>query len=201
MGIRSDEMRVGDGLLLVDVQNDFCPGGALPIPDGDRVVPVLNRWLAAAHEEGIPVLASRDWHPEAHPSFKSRGGPWPPHCLQDSVGAAFHPGLMLPAGTVKIAKGVRFDLDQYSAFKETGLAELLRAEGIGRLFVGGLAEDVCVRATVLDAREHGFEVHLIPGGSLPVTPEGGREAREAMRQAGAQVEEPSEAPVPEAPRP
>lgn len=185
--------RPGDGLLIVDVQNDFCPGGALPIPDGDRVVPVLNRWLRAARAAGVPVYASRDWHPEGHPSFRAQGGEWPPHCLQDSAGAQFHPALELPADVVKITKGTRFDHDQYSAFHDTGLAARLRRDGVTRLWVGGLALDVCVRHTVLDACRLGLEVSLIPGGALPVMPAGGREAVAEMAAAGAVLEEPASA--------
>jgi len=180
-----DLLAPGDALLIVDVQPDFCPGGALPIPQGDRVVPVLNDWIAAARAKGLAVYASRDWHPRGHLSFKERGGPWPAHCVQDTPGAAFHPRLNLPADTIVVTKGVRFDQDQYSAFDQTGFADELRRTGIKRLWVGGLAEDVCVQATVLDARTAGFAVHLIPGATRPVTEEGGRAAREAMRAAGA----------------
>lgn len=179
----------GDALLVVDVQRDFCPGGALPIAEGDRVVPLLNRWLAAAEGRGVPVYASRDWHPRRHPSFREEGGLWPPHCLQDSPGAAFHPDLQLPEGVIVVTKGVRFDQDQNSAFDQTGLGDMLRREEVRRLWVGGLAEDVCVLATVLDALREGFQVRLLTGATRPVTPEGGRQAREKMQRAGAQLVE------------
>ena len=178
----------GDALLVVDVQRDFCPGGALPIEDGDRVVPVLNRWIRAAVEAGVPVYASRDWHPATHPSFVEQGGIWPPHCLQDSPGAEFHSELALPESTVIVTKGVRFDRDQYSAFHETGLASELRKRGITRLWVGGLARDVCVRATVLDARHNAIETIVIADATLPVTREGGERADDEMRTAGARFE-------------
>ncbi|AMV72876.1 nicotinamidase [Desulfuromonas carbonis] len=184
------KMRAGDGLLVVDVQNDFCPGGALPITAGDQVVPVLNRWLAAAAAAaGIPLYASRDFHPASHPSFAPQGGPWPIHCLQDSPGAAFHPGLQLPASTVIVTKGTRFDQDQNSAFDQTGLEQQLRRDGVRRLWVGGLALDVCVLATVLDARRAGFAVKLIRAGCRPVTAAGGEEALKKMQAAGAEVVE------------
>jgi nicotinamidase/pyrazinamidase len=183
-----DRFQPGDALLLVDVQNDFCPGGALPIPDGDRVVPVLNEWIAAATSEGLPVYASRDWHPVGHPSFASEGGEWPVHCLQDTPGAAFHPELELPAGVTVVTKGTRFDKDQYSAFDETGLHQRLRKDGVRRLWMGGLAQDVCVCASVLDARRLGYEVVLIAGGSLPVSAEGGLGAIQRMREAGVTVD-------------
>jgi nicotinamidase/pyrazinamidase len=178
-------LRDGDALLIVDVQNDFCPGGALAIAGGDSVVPVLNRWIEAALEAGIPIYASRDWHPAGHLSFVDEGGPWPPHCLQDTEGAAFHSGLMLPSDTVVVTKGARFDQDQYSAFDQTGLEARLRRDGVRRLWVGGLAEDVCVRATVLGALAHGFEVVVIGDAARPVTPEGGERARREMAEAGA----------------
>lgn len=177
-------LQPGDALLVIDVQNDFCPGGALAIDQGDTVIPVLNRWLEAAAALDIPVYASRDWHPAGHPSFAEQGGPWPPHCLQDSPGARFHADLALPPGTIKVTKGVRFDHDQYSALDETGLAEALRERGVQRLWLGGLALDVCVAATALDARREGFAVHLIPHASLPVSPQGGQEARMKMKDAG-----------------
>ncbi len=184
-----DALQPGDALLLVDVQIDFCPGGNLPVAEGDQVVPVLNRWLAAAREKGIPVYASRDWHPSGHMSFAARGGQWPDHCLQDSAGAAFHPELALPDDTVVISKGVRFDKDQYSAFDETGLAERLRQDGVTRVWVGGLALDVCVEATALGGREAGFDVRLIPEASKAITADGAARAIAAMREAGVTIEE------------
>lgn len=180
-------LRPGDGLLLVDVQSDFCPGGALPIAEGDAVVPVLNRWIEAAQAKGVAVYASRDWHPLRHVSFLGHGGLWPPHCLEDSPGAAFRPDLALPAETVRVTKGVRFDQDQNSAFDQTGFAVQLRRDGVRRLWVGGLALDVCVLATVLDACREGFEVGLIRAGTRPVTAEGGSEAIEKMRAAGVRI--------------
>lgn len=181
-------LRTGDALLIVDVQNDFCAGGALPIAGGEEIIPTLNRWIAAATARGVPIYASRDWHPAGHTSFRASGGPWPPHCLQDSDGARFHPALALPPDAVRITKGTRFDQDQNSAFDQTGLVVRLCRDGVRRLWVGGLALDVCVRATVLDALREGFEVTLIPGGSLPVTREGGKRALHEMREAGAHIE-------------
>jgi nicotinamidase/pyrazinamidase len=181
-------LRPGDALLVVDLQNDFCPGGALPIEEGDRVVPILNRWLRVARERGVPVYASRDWHPRGHLSFVEAGGPWPAHCVQDTEGAAFHAGLELPDDVVLVAKGVRFDVDQYSAFHETGLEERLRSDGVARLWVGGLALDVCVRATVLDALRAGLEVRVLVDATRPVTAEEGRRALDEMRAAGALLE-------------
>ena len=183
-----DVFEPGDALVIVDVQNDFCPGGALPVDGGDKVVPVLNRWIEAAVISHVPVYASRDWHPLDHISFKQEGGPWPPHCIQDSEGARFHHDLQLPDSVVKISKGVRFDHDQYSIFDATGIADHFRLKHIKRLWVGGLAEDVCVLATVLDARRNDFEVVVIQNATRPVYAERGEAARQQMREAGARFE-------------
>jgi len=181
-------LRPGDALIVVDVQLDFCPGGALPIEHGDAVVPVLNRWLDAASLARIPVFASRDWHPRHHLSFVEAGGTWPVHCVQDTPGARFHPDLKLSDATIVVTKGVRFDRDQYSAFDQTGLATELRKQGVRRLWVGGLAQDVCVCATVLDARREAFDTIVIADAMSPVTRAGGEQAKEEMRQAGARFE-------------
>jgi len=188
MVINKEMLRAGDALIIVDVQNDFCPGGALSIEGGDQVVPVLNDWIKTATARDVPVYVSRDWHPRDHISFKQRGGDWPSHCIQDTDGAGFHPDLEVPESAVKITKGVRFDQDQYSAFDQTGLAGQLHHNGVKRLFVGGLAEDVCVLATVLDGRKEGFEVILITGATRPVTIPGGEAARRKMHDAGAHLE-------------
>ena len=179
-----ESLRSGDALLIVDVQKDFCSGGALPIEEGEKAIPILNRWIAAAVSKGVPIYASRDWHPVGHISFQERGGSWPPHCIQDSDGASFHGDLKLPNSAVKVTKGTRFDRDQNSAFDETGLAEELRQQGIQRLWVGGLAEDVCVLATVLDGCREGFEVILIADGTRPVSLQGGEKARKKMHESG-----------------
>lgn len=178
----------GDAVFVVDVQNDFCPGGALPIEQGDDVVPEINRWLDAAKAAGVPVYASRDWHPETHLSFEPFGGPWPVHCVQDTPGAAFHSDLRLGSDAIVVTKGTRFDKDQYSAFDDTGLAKELRRNNVSRLWIGGLALDVCVRATVLDAVASGFEVRLIAAACKPVTPKGGEDALAEMKASGANIE-------------
>ena len=183
-----EKLQTGDALIIVDVQNDFCPGGALPIEQGDEVVPVLNRWIAAADNKGVPVYASRDWHPAGHISFRESGGPWPPHCIQDSEGAAFHPRLQLPENVIKVTKGVRFDQDQNSAFDQTGLAAQLKEGDTRRLWIGGLAQDVCVLATVLDACSEGFDTHVIMEATRPVTADGGEDACRQMEEAGARLE-------------
>ncbi len=176
-----------DALLIVDVQNDFCPGGALPVPEGDRVIPVLNRWIEAARSRGVRIYASRDWHPRDHVSFQDQGGPWPPHCIRDTAGARIHAHLDLPGNVELVDKGVHRDRDNYSAFDETGLAGRLHAAGVQRIWVGGLALDYCVLATVLDAIKQGFEVHLLTEATRPVevNPGDGDRALAKMRTVGA----------------
>ena len=159
-------MAEGDALLIVDVQNDFCPGGALAVPEGDRVVPVLNDYIRAFRSRGLPVYASRDWHPEATRHFEAGGGPWPPHCVAGTEGAAFHAGLDLPEDATVVSKGTAPTDDGYSAFEAeledgSGLERALKADGVRRLFVGGLATDYCVRASVLDAARQGFRPVLL----------------------------------------
>jgi len=178
----------GDALLLVDVQNDFCTGGALAVPDGDGVVPILNRWIAAARRVGAPIFASRCWHPRAHVSFRERGGPWPPHCIQGTLGAEYHPALELPSDVGTVNKGSDPDRDDYSAFQGTDLAARLRCQGVRRLWVGGLALEYCVRATILDAVREGFETHLISGATRSLKPDGARRALAEIVAAGARIE-------------
>jgi nicotinamidase/pyrazinamidase len=184
-------MEKHDALLIVDVQNDFCPGGSLAVNKGNEVVPVLNQWIGEAHRLGVAVYASRDWHPARHISFRERGGPWPPHCIQGTPGAAFHPDLKLPANVQLISKAESPDEDSYSAFGGTDLAERLRRAGVRRVWIGGLTQDYCVRETSLDAIREGFEVHVIVGGTRAVNvhPEDGRRALEDIRHAGAILEE------------
>lgn len=186
----TEQLSQKDALIVVDVQNDFCPGGALAVREGDAVVPVLNEWIERAQSAGAAVVASRDWHPEDHCSFDARGGPWPRHCVRETRGAAFHPELRLSDDALVVSKGQARDRDNYSAFDDTGLADTLHQRGIERLWVGGLAQDVCVRATVLDACEAGFETHLIADATraVDVNPGDGERALEAMRAAGARIE-------------
>lgn len=185
--ILDDFFKKGDALIIVDVQADFCPGGALPIEAGDRVVPVINDWLQIVGKKQVPVFASRDWHPLDHVSFQTEGGKWPVHCVQDTPGAAFHKDLKLPSSTVVVTKGVRFDHDQNSAFDETGLGVHLKRKGIKRVLVAGLALDVCVLATALDARNEGFDVVLISNAVQSVDAAAGARAVLKMRNAGVVV--------------
>jgi nicotinamidase/pyrazinamidase len=181
-------------LLVIDVQLDFCPGGALAVAEGDRVVAPLNAAAERFAAVGNLVVATRDWHPPRTIHFQAYGGPWPPHCVQGSAGAEFHPDLRLPEGTVVVSSGTREDEHGYSAFDartDDGLplADLLRARGVRHLVVGGLATDYCVKASVLDAREHGFTVAVLEDAvrAVNVQPGDGARALDAMREVGATV--------------
>lgn len=180
---------VGDALIVVDVQNDFLPGGALAVPAGDDVIEPLNRAIEAFERARLPVYYSRDWHPANHCSFKAQGGPWPPHCIAKSDGAAFASKLRLLEVAAVISKATTAEVDAYSAFQGTTLAAQLTAGRVRRVFVGGLATDYCVRATVLDARKHGFEVELLGDAVRAVEVEAGdgRRALEEMLQQGAHL--------------
>ncbi|HEY3081257.1 MAG TPA: bifunctional nicotinamidase/pyrazinamidase [Chloroflexota bacterium] len=182
-------------LILVDVQNDFCPGGSLAVPEGDRVVPALNRELERFTRAGRPVVASRDWHPAETTHFQSGGGPWPPHCVQDQPGARFHPALRLPRDAVVVSKGTGPREDAYSAFQARdvqgrALADILRGRGVRHLVVGGLATDYCVRATVLDALRQGFQVTVLEDAirGVDLQPGDSERARAEMLDAGARFD-------------
>jgi nicotinamidase/pyrazinamidase len=193
----------GDVLVIVDVQNDFCPGGALAVPDGDSVVPVINR-IAPAFAQ---VVLAQDWHPPGHQSFASSHpgrqpfetieaayGPqtlWPDHCVQDTPGAAFHADLETVRAEMIIRKGYRAEIDSYSAFFEndrktaTGLRGYLRERGLGRAFLCGLAGDYCVAYSAIDAAKDGFEAVVIEDACRAIDLDGSlAAAREAMTQAG-----------------
>jgi len=180
-------LQPGDALLIVDVQNDFLPGGSLAVPHGDEVVPVLNRAIGAFEAQGLPVYATRDWHPERHCSFRAQGGPWPPHCVAHTRGAEFAPALRLAPAATLISKATSADRDAYSGFEGTDLDRRLRAGGIRRLVVGGLATDYCVLNTVRDALQRGYEVMLLTDAIRPVDiqPGDGRRAEEEMARLGA----------------
>jgi len=180
-------LQAGDVLLIIDVQNDFLEGGALAVPDGNAVIPVLNRYIALFSQQGLPILATRDWHPEQHGSFHQHGGPWPRHCVAGSAGAAFADTLQLPRSTHVISKGTDPDKAGYSAFESFQLLRLLARLHSRRLFVGGLATDYCVLHTVLAARRRGFEVVVLRDAIRAVEARRGDEAAALtrMRRAGA----------------
>jgi len=159
-------IKANSALLIVDMQNDFCPGGALPVSEGDMIVPRLNAYIRLFRKLGRPILASRDWHPPQTTHFVTQGGPWPPHCIQDTPGARFHPDLALPADALLVSKGMGADEDAYSAFQARDdqgrpLADRLRTLRVEHLYVGGLALDYCVKASALDAITQGLGATLL----------------------------------------
>jgi nicotinamidase/pyrazinamidase len=175
----SDE-RAHDALIIVDVQNDFCPGGALAVGAGDAVAPVLNR---LAPHFGT-VVATQDWHPANHRSFTAQGGEWPPHCIAGTPGADFHPALQTDQVDVTVHKATTPDQEAYSGFDGTDLAEQLRRRGVQRVYVGGLALDYCVDATALDAKRAGFDTYVIRDATRAVFPEQSAAKEAGWRAAG-----------------
>lgn len=179
-------------LVIVDVQNDFCPGGNLAVREGDRIVPVLNRYIMLFDAAGLPVYATRDWHPPKTIHFIEQGGKWPPHCVQGTWGAEFHPELKLRKSAVVITKGESPDEDSYSGFDGTdekgrGLAKALRDEKVGRLYIGGLATDYCVMQTALDALKEGFKVTVLVDAVKGVNAGDSERALREMKDKGADI--------------
>ncbi len=171
----------GSALIIVDVQNDFMPGGSLPVPSGDKVIPVINKLIEGFKGKGMAVIASRDWHPEDHISFKQ----WPVHCVQGTKGAEFHPLLELPADVIVISKGTSPDKEAYSAFKDTELEAKLKELGIKRLFVTGVATEYCVKETVLDALERGYQTFVVLDAIKGIKEDDEERAKEEMLNKGA----------------
>ena len=182
-----DRVRVGerDALIVVDPQNDFCPGGSLAVAHGDKIFPPINRTMPRFQH----VFATQDWHPVEHRYFRTYGGPWPYHCLQDTPGAEFHPALNTGPIQEVVRKGMNPELDGYSGFAGTDLAERLRRVGVERVFLCGLATDYCVKATAIEAIDNGFEAYVLTDAIRPVEVEAGdgERALEAMAQRGAHL--------------
>jgi nicotinamidase/pyrazinamidase len=183
-----------DALIVVDVQNDFCPGGALAVENGDEVVPVLNRYIERFVALRLPIFATRDWHPVKTTHFKAYGGVWPVHCVQGTHGADFHPDLKLTPEITIVSAGMAADEDGYSGFlgrdsSGRSLAALLRDRGVDRLLIGGLATDYCVKHTVLDGIQEGFQVMLIGDAvrGVNLNPGDSEQAIKEMSAAGAIV--------------
>lgn len=181
-------------LLIVDLQNDFCPGGALPITEGDEIVPVINRYIRRFRDADRPIYASRDWHPSRTRHFLDYGGLWPPHCIQGTRGAELHPQIDLPGDAIIVSKGMDPEEDSYSCFQACDLdndplSESLHGRGIECLWIGGLATDYCVKESVLDALHHGFRVFLLLDGirGVNLRPHDAEKAIEGMVRAGADV--------------
>ncbi len=175
-------------LIVVDVQNDFCPGGTLAVPNGDEVVQPLNQLIDEFLKRGDPVYKSRDWHPPTTKHFASHGGTWPVHCVQNTKGAEFHPALRDDPRIHIISKGLG-DTDCYSAFDETDLAAQLKQENVDEVVVGGLATDYCVKSTVIDATKNGFKATAVVNAmrAVELQPGDGDRAIEEMRNAGANI--------------
>jgi nicotinamidase/pyrazinamidase len=185
----SIRLQTGDALIAVDVQNDFLPGGSLAVPEGDAVVPALNRYLAAFGARALSVFATRDWHPPNHCSFRAQGGIWPPHCVAATRGAEFAHGLALPPTAGIASKATTPAAEAYSGFGGTDLAARLRAGRVTRLFIGGLATDYCVLNTVRDALAGRFEVLLLADAirAVDVKPGDGARALDEMQSLGARA--------------
>jgi len=184
-------MEPNSALLIIDMQVDFCPGGALAVPEGDQIVPKLNDYIRLFRAAHRPILASRDWHPPETTHFRTQGGPWPPHCIQGTPGAAFHPDLALPQDVIIISKGMGAAEDAYSAFQARDtegrlLEERLRALGVEHLYIGGLALDYCVKASALDAVAKGFRTTVLVDATRAVNikPHDGELAIEELLRAG-----------------
>jgi nicotinamidase/pyrazinamidase len=176
-----------DALIIADIQNDFLPGGALPVPKGDEIIPVLNEYAKIFSKTKAKIIASRDWHPSNHVSFTAQSGRWPPHCVQETEGANFHPDLKLPKGTEINSKATDPAKEAYSVFVDTGLAEALKSQGVTRVFVGGLATDYCIVNTVCDALKLGYEAVLLADATRGINVEPGDVDRaiELMLKSGA----------------
>jgi len=186
-------MKLKRALLIVDVQNDFCPGGGLAVPEGDKIVRALNKYIKIFSKKKLPIFASRDWHPQESKHFKQFGGPWPKHCIQNTEGARFHPDLKLPKETIILSKGMDPAKDSYSAFQAvdsngTEFLGLLKVLGVNELFIGGLATDYCVKSSVLDALKFGFKVKLLIDAikGVNIKPKDSEDAIEEMISRGAE---------------
>jgi nicotinamidase/pyrazinamidase len=181
------KLNSGDALVIIDMQNDFLPGGSLAVPMADILIPVINRYLKLFHEDGLLIFATRDWHPPDHCSFRQQGGPWPPHCIATTAGAAFHPEIEFPINTQVISKATTVERDAYSAFTGTQLHALLQELGIRRLFIGGVATEYCVFNTVKDALQHRYATFVLEDaiGAINLKPDDGLRAREEMEHLGA----------------
>lgn len=173
-------------LIITDVQKDFCPGGALPVHEGDRVVPVLNAYQEKFSRIGSPIVFTRDWHPRNHSSFVENGGIWPVHCVQNTDGAQFHPELQFPGTALLVSKATDPNLEAYSSFDGTRLFEMLKRLNVETLFIGGLTTDYCVKCTALDGVNFGFSVYILKDAirGVNVNPGDSEKAIEEMSRAG-----------------
>ena len=174
-------------LILVHVQNDFCPGGALPVPEGDSIIPLINDYIGLFKGEGLPVIATRDWHPPNHCSFKEQGGMWPVHCVQGSRGAQFRAELYIPNGSLIISGATNPKKEGYSTFDGTSLNDHLEDMGTKTLYMVGLATDYCVKQTVLDGCKLGYRLVVLEDAvrGVNLQPDDSQNALQVMVGAGA----------------
>ncbi|MEF3074532.1 isochorismatase family protein [Methylobacter sp. Wu1] len=188
-GYEKINLSEGDALVIVDLQNDFLPGGSLPVPGGEQVMPALNGYIERFARRGLPIFATRDWHPKNHSSFIEQGGPWPEHCVIGTKGAEFPAALHLPASVQIISAGTEVERDGYSAFETPVCKQQIDSVGARRLFVGGLATDYCVLNTVRDALALNYQVFLLTDAvrAINVQPQDGQKAIDEMIQKGAKL--------------
>lgn len=182
-------LQQGDALIVVDMQNDFLPGGSLAVPGGETIIPLLNQymaWFAALH---LPIFATRDWHPANHCSFLQQGGPWPPHCVANSSGADFHPALAWPANTHIISKATTAEKDAYSGFEDADLDAMLWSQGAQRLFIGGVATEYCVLNAVKDVLHKAYQVFVLEDAirAINLKQDDGLQATQTMTELGAHL--------------
>lgn len=185
-------MRLKKALLVVDVQNDFCPKGALGIRDGDKIIPAINRYIKEFSKQKLPIFLTRDWHPKVTKHFKKYGGLWPQHCLQNTKGAAFSPALKIPKEAIILSKGMDPEKDSYSAFhafdhNNTEFLNLLKIFGVTQIYIAGLATDYCVKYSTFDAFRYGFKVYILLDAikGVNLNPADSDEAIREMAAAGA----------------
>lgn len=186
------KLRARKALLIVDVQNDFCPGGALGVPEGDKIIPVINKYIKIFAKNKLPIFATRDWHPIRTKHFREFGGVWPVHCIQNTRGALFHPDLKLSKDAVLLYKGMDPGKDSYSAFQAQDssgepLSKILKRLGIKEIYIGGLATDYCVKYTGIDALKAGFKVKILLDAikGVNLKPEDSEKAIAGMAKKGA----------------
>ena len=183
------ELKIGrkDALIIVDMQNDFMPQGALPVPEGDIIMPTINRYQEVFQSNGALIVLTRDWHPPNHISFKSRGGPWPPHCVQGTEGAKFHPDLKVPNEAIIISKATDPDKEAYSGFDGTELNSILTSKGIRRVFICGVATEYCVKETALDALKLRYSVFILRDAIKGISKDESKKALELLLDEGAVI--------------
>lgn len=190
--MKAKKLTLKKALLIVDLQNDFCPRGSLAVAGGDTIIPALNTYAKIFSQKNLPIFVSRDWHPKKTKHFKAYGGTWPPHCVQGTKGAQFHPKFRLPKHTIILSKGMDPEQEGYSAFDAVDssgqpLFNLLKIFGVQELYIGGLATDYCVKTTAIDALKQGFSVWFLSDAmkGVDLTPGDSARAIKEMLDCGA----------------